>query len=365
MGKKEGSVRRVYPGGNTYKGFYSYYDYILDQQSAKRIIVIKGGPGVGKSAFMKQLGKSMNERGFDVEYHHCSSDNNSIDGVVFPQVKVALIDGTAPHIVDPKNPGGVDEIIHLGDYWDEEAMIKNKELIIKDNTEVGRLFRRAYGYLAAAKGAYDNIKKNLEEATDFAKVNRVGVELINEIFDDQNYAESLGKERHLFGSAITPDGIKDYLETLIEPNEKVYVLKGKYDSGRSEILVKVGKLAIEKGYDVEFFHNHFVPEKVDNIVIKDIKTAVTTSSKFDVGNNKAFDLDECLKQEILLKREEELKLDKEKFEELINLAVKNVNRAKKVHDHMETYYIPNMDFEAVDYLRENTLERILCWAEEK
>ena len=69
MGKK-GNVRRVYPGGNTYKGFYSFYDHILDQQSAKRIMVIKGGPGVGKSSFMKKLGEAMTQKGFDVEYHH-------------------------------------------------------------------------------------------------------------------------------------------------------------------------------------------------------------------------------------------------------------------------------------------------------
>ncbi|SHJ78755.1 PRK06851 family protein [Paramaledivibacter caminithermalis] len=364
MGKK-GSIRRVYPGGNTYKGFYSYYNYILDQKSAKRIIVIKGGPGVGKSSFMKGLGEAMVEKGYDVEYHHCSSDNNSIDGVVFSQVGVALIDGTAPHVVDPKNPGAVDEIIHLGDYWDEDKMMKNKESIIKDNKEVGRLFRRAYGYLAAAKGAYDNISKNIKEATDYAKVNKIIGELANEIFDDLNYSDSLGKERHLFGSAVTPDGIKDYLETLIEPNEKVFVLKGEYNFGQSEIVEKIGKLAIDKGYNVEFFHNHFIPEKVDNIVIKDIKVAVTTSNKFDNGKNKVFNIDLCLNEELLKEREEEFKLDREKFEELMDLAIKNISRAKKIHDHMETYYIPNMDFEAIDFLRENTLERILYWVEEK
>lgn len=94
----KGSIRRVFPGGNTYKGFYSFYDYVLNQQDAKRIMIIKGGPGVGKSSFMKKLGESMIDRGFDIEYHHCSSDNNSVDGVVFPQVGVALIDGTAPQV---------------------------------------------------------------------------------------------------------------------------------------------------------------------------------------------------------------------------------------------------------------------------
>ena len=52
-------------------------------------MIIKGGSGIVKSSFMKKLGESMIEKGFDVEYHHCSSDNNSVDGVVFPQVGVA------------------------------------------------------------------------------------------------------------------------------------------------------------------------------------------------------------------------------------------------------------------------------------
>lgn len=48
---------------------------------------------------------------------------------------------TAPHVVDPKNPGAVDEIIHLGDFWDEEKMRENKEAVLKSNARVGRLFK--------------------------------------------------------------------------------------------------------------------------------------------------------------------------------------------------------------------------------
>ena len=44
---KKGIIKHVFPGGNTTKGFYSYYDYILGQEEATRIICIKGGPGVG------------------------------------------------------------------------------------------------------------------------------------------------------------------------------------------------------------------------------------------------------------------------------------------------------------------------------
>lgn len=92
----QAQVRHVFPGSNTPRGFYSYYTYILEQDLATRILVIKGGPGVGKSTFMKRIGKSMTDEGFAVEYHHCSADNNSLDGVVLPQIGVAMLDGTAP-----------------------------------------------------------------------------------------------------------------------------------------------------------------------------------------------------------------------------------------------------------------------------
>ncbi|RKD32467.1 ATPase [Thermohalobacter berrensis] len=90
-------IKRMFPGGNTSKGFYSYYDYIIEKD-ANRIFIIKGGPGVGKSSMMKKIAKEMIDRGYNIEYHHCSSDNNSIDGVVIPKLRVGLIDGTAPHV---------------------------------------------------------------------------------------------------------------------------------------------------------------------------------------------------------------------------------------------------------------------------
>jgi DNA replication protein DnaC len=64
-----GKLREFFPGGNTSYGFYSFYDFIIDKD-ATRIFVIKGGPGVGKSTFMKVIGQSMLEKGFDVEFHN-------------------------------------------------------------------------------------------------------------------------------------------------------------------------------------------------------------------------------------------------------------------------------------------------------
>lgn len=40
----KGRIRHMFPGGNTSQGFFSYYDYILGQEEANRIICIKAVP---------------------------------------------------------------------------------------------------------------------------------------------------------------------------------------------------------------------------------------------------------------------------------------------------------------------------------
>ena len=95
---QKGNVKKVFPGGNTSKGFYSFYDQIIPED-AERIFVIKGGPGVGKSSFMRTIGEQLMNEGYDAEFHYCSSDNRSLDGLVIKKANVALIDGTAPQRV--------------------------------------------------------------------------------------------------------------------------------------------------------------------------------------------------------------------------------------------------------------------------
>jgi hypothetical protein len=40
-------------------------------------------------------------------------------------------------------------------------------------------------------------------------------------------------------------------------------------------------------------------------------------------------------------------------------AVSTISKAKALHDRLETYYVPNMDFEAIQRCRESVLARVL------
>ena len=358
-----GKIRRVFPGGNTSKGFYSYYDNIIEKD-ANRIFILKGGPGTGKSSLMKKIAKEMLGKGYDVEYHHCSSDNNSIDGIVIPKLRVAMIDGTAPHVVDPKNPGAVDEIIHLGDFWDTKNMEESKDKILYYIENNSKFYKRAYKYFPAARLIQEDIIWMNSEAQDFAKVNIETNKLINDIFGELETSEKLGKERHLFGSAYTPNGWIEYTDTLLEGLEVVYYIKGDYGTGKSTLLEKVYKEAIARGLYVEIHHTPLIPEKIETVIIKELSLALTISKVAEKENYKTIDLDQYLNKEILEKYKLNIEQDKQVYKQLIDIALSNIAAAKKNHDMIETFYVPNMNFSEIEKLRDKLVKRILQYDKE-
>ena len=141
-----------FAGANSARGFVSFYDAILEDRKIEKIYILKGGPGTGKSSFMKRAAKEAARRGVSVESYACSSDPDSLDGVVIGG-RLAIIDGTAPHTVDPRIAGAREEIINLGAFWDDgllgQRACEIEELIKKK----GDSYKKAYRYLSA----YQNI----------------------------------------------------------------------------------------------------------------------------------------------------------------------------------------------------------------
>lgn len=369
----QGKLRKVFPGGNTCHGFYSFYDYIIEPD-ATRIFVVKGGPGVGKSTFMRKIGESMLERGFDVEFHCCSSDNSSLDAVVIPSIKVALIDGTAPHIVDPKNPGAVDEIVHLGDFWDEQKMREHKQEILEANARVNRLFRIAYSALKEAKIIRDEWEDYVAECTNEALVNRAEAKLLDAVFTGvaARY-DRPPKARHLFATAITPEGIiTGNVETLLHEVNRIYTISGEPGSGVTKILERVANTALSKCLFTEIYHCPFNPDNYDLIIMPEIKVAVMNvepphtfdPSPFSHLIAMSINLTEYIDKTKLATYTHEILSAKFRYQACLDRAVAYIRQAKLTHDYMESFYIPAMNFEAINAKREEILVRILKYAAE-
>ncbi|MCL6477672.1 MAG: PRK06851 family protein [Peptococcaceae bacterium] len=365
-----GSIKKVFPGGNTSKGFYSFYDYIIDNQEATRIFVIKGGPGVGKSTFIRKIGEAMLERGYDVEFHCCPSDNGSLDGVVIPAIRVALLDGTAPHVVDPKNPGAVDEIIHLGDHWNTRGLVDHKQEILEANREVGRLFRRAYGYLASAKIFLDQVESYYQDtsALDVGALDNMCLELTHEIFEGQVRQTDKPRARRLFITAITPDGSVSHLDTVVDHLSKRYIISGDDGTGKTTLVRRLMDAAMMRGFNVEAYHCALSPDNIDHLVIPALDTVVINSVEPHFykprKGDRVIDTMQFVNPVLNTQYLAEKTTAREMYRRCMELAVDFIAKAKAEHDRMETYYVSYMNFDEINARREKTLMRILELAEE-
>jgi hypothetical protein len=357
------TARHLFPGNNTSLGFFSYYQYIMPQTQAEHIYCMKGGPGVGKSTLMKNIGLRMEQRGCDVEYLHCSSDPDSLDGVVFPQIHVALIDGTAPHIVDPVNPGAVDEIINLGAYWNLHGIKTHKEEIIRTNASVGRLFKRAYQYIGAAKMLWDNIREAFDAATNPSGVYLEAEKLVEHELTVKPVSHQHGSIRKQFASAITPKGIIHYLDTLIDETYRVYSVKSHWGVGVSRLLTHISNEAMIRGLHVEQYYCALEPENtIEHIVIPQRKLAIFSENEYGTFSQNPYACIDLARYTDLAQTQADkqaLEFNERGYTMLLKEAVETLKRAKTAHDLMEQFNIPYMNFDRINEMKEQLFQRII------
>lgn len=355
-----GIERHMYPGNNTPEGFFSYYQYILSQQEADKIICIKGGPGVGKSTFMRKIGEAMLKEGHNVDFMHCSSDNNSLDGIVLRDKKIAMVDGTSPHIVDPINPGAVDSIIHLGDYWDEEGIRKNRDSLIRNNERIKNIFSRVYNYLAAAGKMYDNLSSIYEAAIKHEELYKISAKIIGDELAHKEISSKQGDIKKYFASAITPSGFEHYLETLLGGYQKIYLIHAPVGVSSEKMLNLFMEGAAYRGFQVEGYYCPMKPAtKLEHLLIPQLGLAFITSNPYhSVDKSKltaeivTINLEDIIRYDAIKYQEIILADSKTKMDELLEKGIYCLGQAKKEHDSLEKYYIPNMNFMKIDALRE-------------
>ena len=119
-------MNKYFVASNSSDGFCSYYGNAFDIKKFSKIYAIKGGSGTGKAYFMKRIAQDACEKGYSVRYIYCSSDPSSLDGIIIDELKIAVLDGTAPHIYEPSVVGAVDNIVNLGSFLDENMLSKSR-----------------------------------------------------------------------------------------------------------------------------------------------------------------------------------------------------------------------------------------------
>jgi hypothetical protein len=350
-----------YAGGNTARGFHSLYHSNL--QGLDRLFILKGGPGTGKSSLMKKVASMWLDNGYNIELLHCSSDNESIDGVIIPALGVGIVDGTAPHVIEPQAPGAIEEYVNLGKAWDSSKLALEKKNILSLTGKISKSFQTAYSTFAEALKVHDEWEKIYIENMDFAKADRLTTNLTDKFFGKIKLNKQ-SDVRHRFLGAATPRGAVDFVPNLTEDLSKRYFIKGRPGSGKSTMLKKLAAVAEERGLDVEVYHCGFDPNSLDMVIVRELGFAIFDSTAPheyfpSSGTDEIIDMYE----ELINPGTDDFYADEivdisARYKGKMQEAISYLAQAKSLHDDLEKVYVDAMDFSVVEDIQQEIISEI-------
>jgi len=332
--------KRYFPGGNTARGFVNNFGGIVPPWSKNHYsYVIKGGPGTGKSTLMKKISRKAMELGFITEEFHCSGDPESLDAVRIPGKRMVLLDGTAPHSIDPKVPGAGQEVLNLGLFKKQEELRRLHPVLEDLIAENSYHYTVAYSYLAAA----GELRRSA-----VAEVRRiVRLPLLRSCILDFLSPEDSHPgvpARKLFISAITHKGIIDLSKA--SPRAGLSISVG-------GVLGSIFLLEAEKlitGRKAEVFCDRLLPEYPEQIHLPDSRLSFILSSDEDTDIECKEFLEGVIPAHVNFAVPES--------DRLVLKAVEQLKICKEIHDDLELRYREFVDFQKIDRLSEEIMEKI-------
>ena len=315
--------RTIFLAANSGQGFYSLYDAFPGDGCFLHII--KGGPGTGKSGYMRRIREAAQARGLDTLTVLCSGDPDSLDGLALPALGQAWMDGTAPHVREPKLFGADSDYVNLGQFCRLPLSEKDRDRALALNRAYKARYLAAYGHLSASAAL-----ESAEELRD-AEVLRAEEQRLRALLEPLPDRKGPCRREKCFISAISCQG-------LIRLNGVVDSLCKQKQVFRDDgsVLTLAAAIAAEKTDRVILCPRPLKPAQPEAVLLPGLSLALLRApASMPVPRG-----DQLLSREALSRGMEELR------------------EAKTLHDKLESIYKPYMDFDALTGYTASYIERL-------
>lgn len=340
-------------GATTPAGFKGYFEP-LRREPGMQMVLIKSGPGCGKSTLMKQLARRAIQQGEPVECIHCASDPDSFDGVIFVRQRRAIVDATAPHTIEPDAPGADEVVLSLYHTIQADALRPHAEEVKALFARNAALRARAARYVASAGSLLLDSRRAEACSANFEKVRRYVKRLCTRLLPR---TEGTASEELRLLSAITPKGMVFYRGTVEALADRYVVFRDDYGAVSRLLLELIRAEALARGYHIITCPCAMHPEdQIDHIFIPALQLAFLTDNLWHPIQLPGVQAVRCTRfvdRENLSGFRARLRFNDRAASELIDQAVALMAQAKNCHDELETYYRAAVDFDQVNAVAAN------------
>ncbi len=329
-----------FAASNSSEGFKSYYSEIFGKSGFEKVYIIKGGPGTGKSRFMREAAECAEALGASVRYYRCSSDPDSLDAIIIDE-RVVILDGTAPHAKDCEIVGARDELIDLGSFWDSARLSEQREKIEALVEKKSGCYKKAYRYLSAC-GDVAKVSDGLVISALRHKKMLMAVRRTLSAFDD-------GDGFEVTPALIDSVGMRGRVkfDTYEKCAEKLYCVFDWYSSAHYYLALLI-KEAQRKNLKLAVSYDPILPNRVNSVYFYNQKTAfvIVEKAEEDLACGTAVNMKRFLDAKKISEIKKEFRANAKLYEALLSSAVESLCEAGESHFELEKIYSSCMDFSA-------------------
>lgn len=320
-------------GMNSPAGFCNLSE--TDFSSNDALYIIKGGPGTGKSRMMRDIADEAVNKGLTVQYYLCSSDPSSLDGIIIKELRTGMIDGTAPHVRDAELPAIRDNIVNVGEFWDEDKLSSEKASILDLMGMKSMLYEKAYREMSVLSSIRREITMISSKCILEEKASRASERIIRgagagECFEISDY------QIHSLGM----DGIVNIAPPEAENN---YYICDRY--GISGIFMSYLEFEARRaGLRIKISRDPVCPDNIAMIHIPDAGINIVSGLEIPERGCKTINMDRFIDSDKLRSVKPELKALKKYASVAESMVCCTFAEVKKAHFNIEKYYVSAMNF---------------------
>lgn len=358
----QASRLRYFAACNSENGFHSFYSDVFPE-SLSRVYIIKGGPGTGKSSLMRRAADRAVKRGYRVEEIYCSSDPNSLDGVIAyadaGHGGIAVLDGTAPHIHEAALAGARDEILNMGEFWSCEALVKRRKDIETLSRARSEAFAQLYRYLQAAGQCARNMESVIAGGVDARKIR----ETITSILTSYPIGGGASRKIMLMRSIGMSGAVR--LSTMEEQADSVYLLR---DCGSIayRMLDELSSQAEKRHLQMWISYDPLMPSRMDGIYLPEMRSAFlvcedVSAIKEGLDGKKIHQISmrRYVSTDLLTRSSGALSTASRNRDRLMRAAYSVLDEIREKHFSLEQIYKETMDFTTLNRRVELWLDAIM------
>ena len=346
---RAGKATDFFIAANGPMGFVSYFDELCREEELDHLLIIKAGPGCGKSTLMKRMA-GLREGEEEVQRLHCSADPESLDGVLFSGSRLAIVDGTAPHVIEPTFPGAFERVVDLYHCLDEEKLKAHRAEIVEAHRNNKALLARCRSLIGGAGALVGEIYQIAAPCTDREKILRYTSSLARRLAAPKKTGR--GRESRRFYTCLGAGERASFPENIPALCGQTVVLHDRWGAAGRVFMESLKEQLLESGYDViccpcPLFPHH----KIEHLFVPELRLGVFTSNdfhEFDLPGAKNIHARRFTQMQCLEDKSARVRFHIKAAKNLLSQADALMKEAKVWHDRLEEFYVSACDFAQID-----------------